>query len=172
MRTFIGLLVLLPLWGCGPDGDKGNVLSPRGLGPVDIGMTTQAAQTALGAALRPRPSAGDECWYTSRADGVDSTILYMVSAGAIVRVDLRDGAKGTDARGLGLGAEEKAVIAAYGDAAKIAPHKYVEGGHTLRIAGPKDKAGDTALVFETAEGKVAALRAGRVPFVDYVEGCG
>lgn len=167
MRWLLPVLILVPLWACGPDVDQNPVLSGRGLGQVTIGMTPEAAAAALGAPLHPRSGSEESCWYTTRADGIDSAVLYMISDGAVVRIDARQGAAITDAKGFGVGASEQAVIAAYGEAAKTAPHKYVEGGHTLRIAGP----GDTALVFETGEGKVTTLRAGRVPFVDYVEGC-
>lgn len=160
MRRFIALLMFLPLWGC--DGQGGLLTAP-----VTVGMTATQAEAALKAKLRPRSSEDAACWYTARADGADAATLYMMSGDTVVRIDLRAGSAVTDRNGFGIGADEAALTAAYGSALTVAPHKYVEGGHTLRFAGP----GDTALVFETAEGKVTTLRAGRIPFVDYVEGC-
>ena len=154
--------------------DTGRVLSMDGLGAVKIGMTAAQAEAALGGKLKPRDAQFFEpaCWYTSRADGQDPFVRYMMSGDEVVRIDIDKAPPQAAAvisdKGIGIGTDESAAAAAYGAALKSTPHRYVEGGHYLRLAAPD---GARALLFETDAGKVTTFRAGRVPYVDYVERC-
>lgn len=154
--------------------DTRRSLSMDGLGAVKIGMTATQAETALGVKLKPRDAQFFEpaCWYTSRADGQDPFVRYMVSGEEVVRIDIDKAPPQAVAvvsdKGIGIDTDEAAATAAYGDALKSTPHRYVEGGHYLRVAAPD---GARALLFETDAGKVTTFRAGRVPYVDYVERC-
>ena len=72
------------------------------------------------------------------------------------------------AAGIELGSSEAEIAAAYGPA-RVAPHPYLEdGGHLVIVEGKRP---GSALVFETAAGRVTGFRAGRHPAVDYSEGC-
>jgi len=151
-------------------------LTATGLGAVRLGMSVAAAEQALGAKLAPM-SAGQEaaCWQTRRADGASPQVFYMVENGVLTRIDIDrrtepavPGPEFKTAAGIGIGATEPDVIAAYGAGTEILPHKYDENGHTLMVNGPDAK---SALLFETSDGKVTTFRAGLHPAVDYVEGC-
>lgn len=171
---YLVLAFALAVASCGAAPDD-HLLTTGGLGAVRIGMTVADAEKALGVKLTPRQEEFFEpgCWYTHPAGEQASMVYYMVAGVVIVRIDVRGDAQGArqfhDAKGFGVGAEEKAVIAAYGKALENTPHPYLhETGRYLRVP---DAAGKTALLFETDEGKVTGFRAGRVPFVDYIEGC-
>jgi hypothetical protein len=149
-------------------------LTMAGLGAVRIGMTPPAAEAALGTELSPM-TVGEEaaCWQTRRADGEDPQVFYMVENGKITRIDIEDTTGDTPTaiktdKGIGIGADEADVMAAYGPTTKVMPHKYDEHGHYLVVESPD---GGSALLFETSNGKITTFRAGVHPSVDYVEGC-
>ena len=152
-------------------------LSYGGLGAVKIGMTLPQAERALGAKLLARgqdPYDDDSCWYSSRVDKAEPGIHYMMDHDKIVRIDVF-ASKGTGVpatrsdTGFAIGASQAAIIARYGKAVQKSIHPYLgtEGSY-LRVASPDHK---SALLFETAAGKVTSLRAGTVPAVDFIEGC-
>ena len=168
----VALLLLLPA--AAPALAAQPALTFDGLPPVRIGMTPKQAEAALHARLAPMQDfESAECWVTSRADGADPGIAYMVEDGRITRIDVwqpGDGPPSTirTAAGIGLGSSEAEIAAAYGPG-RVEPHPYLEeGGHLVIVEGRRK---GSALVFETAGGHVTGFRAGRHPAVDYSEGC-
>jgi hypothetical protein len=152
------------------------VLTPSGLGVVQLGMTLIQAQTALGAALSPMPAGSEPaCWMTRRADGRAPEVFYTIQNGKITRIDINNAASAgtpspvTTAEGIGIGASEADVLQAYGKSAKVTPGKNDEHGHTITVENAKTT---SALAFETSDGKVTRFRAGFHPAVDHAEGCG
>ncbi len=137
-------------------------VSAAGFGAVRIGMTVAEAQAALGMPFEPLRDGG-ECAYR-RSPAVPG-VLFMQIGGQVVRVDVTSFAVRTDT-GVGVGDSEASVLEAYGDAITASPHKYVPGGHYLTVA-----AGDNRIVFETDGMWVTRYRVGRLPEVEWVEGC-
>ena len=142
------------------------VLTMTGLGPVQIGMTLAEAEQALGAGLEPIED--EACTQIRRTDGHDPQIFYMVENGRITRIDIEDGSDIKTDKGVGIGATEAEVLAAYGPGMQVMPHKYDPHGHYLVMDSADAK---SAILFETSNGKVTMFRAGVHPSVDYVEGC-
>ncbi len=127
-------------------------------------MTAEEARQALEGNLTGAPSAQQEaCYYLQPEDG-PSGVLFMVSDGRIARVDVREGAIAT-AEGARVGDSEERIQTLYPGRVTVTPHKYVEGNY-LTVAD-----GDHRLLFETEAGKVTRYRAGRLPEVEWVEGC-
>ena len=94
----------------------------------------------------------------------------MVEAGSIARVDV-DSAGVATAEGVRVGDAEDQVQQRYAGRVEVSPHKYVEGHYlTVTPASPGDSA--FRLVFEVRKGRIVRYRAGRLPPVEYVEGCG
>jgi len=161
--------------GAGPGSDSPNTLTVVGLGAVRLGMSVVEAQQALGAQLSPMmPGEDAACWMTRRADGRAPEVFYMVENDKITRIDIDHGASAgtpsdvkTDA-GIGIGAAEADVLAAYGKSTKVAPNKYDAQGRDLTV---ESSGGKSALLFQTSGGKVTTFRTGLHPSVDYVEGC-
>ena len=157
----------LALRGCGrslaPRAD-GWAVSARGAGPVRIGMTRAQAEAAVGAPLEG--GAGDSgaaCAYL-RSPASPDGLLFMLSGGTIARVDVTRAGVPTDA-GVEVGSSETQVHTAYGPAVAISPHKYTDGRYLTVMSGAN------GLVFESDGQWVTRYRGGRVPEVEWVEGC-
>jgi hypothetical protein len=168
-----------------PDADGGGVgvvalpagpndvgVTPRGLGPLRIGLPLAAADSALGGTLgEPAGAApGSTCAYVPWA-GAPPGVRVMVEEGVIARIDVDSVGAATDA-GVRVGDPEARVREAYAGRVTETPHKYVPGARYLTVV--PSAAADSAyrLVFETDGARVTRYRAGRRPPVEYVEGCG
>lgn len=136
--------------------------SARQIGPVRIGMTIPEAETALRARFEAQAETG-ECVYR-RSPAAPRGVLFMQVNGRVARVDVTGFDVSTDA-GIGVGASEMEVRDAYGAAVETTPHKYTDG-HYLTVSNA-----DHRIVFETDGQWVTRYRVGRVPEVEWVEGC-
>ena len=176
LSRFWSVPLLLAVYACADTAPPSpTVLTPAGLGVVQLGMTLTQAETALGAQLEPMPPGADvACWMTRRADGRAPQVFYTVQNGRITRIDINTASSAgtpsnvTTPEGIGVGAAEADVLKAYGKQAKVMPSKYDEHGHTLAVENPHTR---TALLFETSGGKVTTFRTGYLPASNYVEGC-
>jgi hypothetical protein len=145
-------------------------LSEDGLGPVHIGMTLDEAVSM--ALLNERPDLKPSCdfVYPAVGSGLPPDVGIMVVKGKIARIDVDTGSVTTE-DGVKIGDTEDRVKSVYGDELTVEPHKYIEGGHYMTVLGDSASAGK-ALVFETDGKRVTMFRAGRLPEVKWVEGCG
>ena len=143
------------------------VVTPRGLGPIHAGMTRSQAQTALGGSLAiPADSGWNDCAYVS-SDRLPPGVSVMVEDGTIARVEIDSGRIAT-AEGARIGDTEDRIRELYRGRVTVTPHKYTDG-HYLSVTSPADSM--YRIVFETDGRRVTQYRAGRLPAVDYVEGC-
>ncbi len=145
-------------------------LSEYGLGQIQIGMTlNEAVNMGL---LNERPDLKAECDYVYPAvgAGIPFGVGVMVVRGKIARIDVDTGSVTTE-DGAKIGDSEDRLKSIYDDELKVEPHKYTEGGHYMTVLGDSASAGK-ALVFETDGKQVTSFRAGRLPEVKWVEGCG
>lgn len=147
-------------------------LGLRGLGPVTVGMTVDQAAQAAGTALAPMggPDAGTGCEYV-RPEGAPDGIGFMVIDGVIARVDIIAGTVATDA-GVTIGLTEAHAQRLYDNRLDVSPHNYTEGGHDLTLVPAEVADKDFRVVLETDGTNVTAMRGGRLPEVEWVEGCG
>jgi len=145
-------------------------LSEDGLGQIQIGMTlSEAVNMGL---LNERPDLKAECDYVYPAvgAGIPFGVGVMVVKGKIARIDVDTGSVTTE-DGAKIGDTEDRLKSIYDDELQVEPHKYIEGGHYLTVMGDSASAGK-ALVFESDGKRVTMFRAGRLPEVKWVEGCG
>ena len=141
------------------------VVTTGGIGALHAGMTTAEAGTALGAPL-PAVASG-EC-EMMRVPGAPGEVYLMVVADTVVRFDVRDSTIAT-AAGARLGDSEARVRGLYPASVRSEPHKYTSGRYLI-VTAPDDTL--RRLVFETdSAGAVTTFRSGRVPEVEWVEGC-
>jgi hypothetical protein len=105
-----------------------------------------------------------ECVYR-RTSALPNGVLLMQVGGRIVRADITAPGIATD-EGVEFGATEARVHEVYGSRVAISLHKYTDGRY-LTIA---TDSGDRA-IFETDGERVTRHRVGRVPEVEWVEGC-
>lgn len=157
-----------------------NVLTPEGLGPIRIGMTTSEVTAAWGTTATPDAVGGPEpeaCseYHPARApDGV----TVMIQNGRLTRITLiREAAIRTD-RGFGLGDSGAAIKAAYGGAIIAQPDKYAaapaedliawsRGGSTEYVQDPSAR----GIRYQVnGDGIVHIIHAGD-PSIQLVEGC-
>lgn len=145
-------------------------LSEDGLGQIQIGMTLdEAVNMGL---LNERPDLKPACDYVFPAvgAGVPFGVNVMVVKGKIARIDVDTGTVTTE-DGAKIGDTEDRIRSIYGDELKVTPDKYIPGGHNMTVMGDSASAGK-AMVFVTDGQTVTMFRAGRLPEVEWVEGCG
>jgi len=143
-------------------------LTEDGLGQLQIGMTlTEAVNMGL---LNERPDLKSACDFVFPAvgAGIPDGVGVMVVKGKVARIDIDTGAVATD-DGAKIGDTEDRIKTIYGDDLQIKPHKYTDG-HYMIVKGDSASAGKE-IVFETDGQKVTMFRAGRLPEVEWVEGC-
>ena len=143
-------------------------LTEDGLGQLQIGMTlTEAVNMGL---LNERPDLKSACDFVFPAvgAGIPDGVGVMVVKGKVARIDVDTGTVTTE-EGAKIGDTEDRVKTIYGDELQIKPHKYTDG-HYMIVKGDSASAGKE-IVFETDGKQVTMFRAGRLPEVEWVEGC-
>lgn len=162
------LIAVALVVGCSSADGNANV-SEEGFGPVRFGMKVGEAERALGVKLeQDNYTDYDSCRYFTPAEGFTG-LEFMTSNGVVVRVDVHDNQEIETDRGAKVGDTEERVLELYKGRTKVHPHFY--GGlpdHYIKVL---DEKGRTRLLFETRNGKIDNYRAGRLPEVEYVEGC-
>lgn len=150
--------------------DSAWIVTPRGIGPLRVGMTRGQVEAVLGA---PVPAPGDSGWrqcaFVSPA-GLPGGVRLMVEGGTIARIDVDSGRVAT-AAGARIGDSEAHILDLYTKRVATAPLKY-GSGHALTVTPAEPAHSTLRLVFETDGQRVVRYRAGRLPAVEYVEGCG
>lgn len=152
-----------------PDALADATISTAGLGPVRIGMTLDQASSAIGFPLTGEPVPSPDCYFVS-APELPETVSFMLSDGTVARVDVADGSYAT-VSGAMVGDTEAEIMDLFGARIEVSPHAYTPGGNYLTFV-PVDP-GDAGfrVVFETDGSVVTHIRSGRLPEVEYVEGC-
>ena len=93
----------------------------------------------------------------------------MFEDGLLARIDVTAPGIAT-VEGLAVGNSAARADSLYGAAAVRRPHKYEEGEYlTVQLLAPADTV--HRLVIEVVRGTVKQFRVGRIPQVEYVEGC-
>jgi hypothetical protein len=131
-------------------------------------MTLDQANAAVGKSL-DLPSALQECDYT-RTKNAPAGVNFMIQNRRIVRVDIRNNKEVKTAEGAGIGDTEEKIKSLYPGQVTVRPAKY-DNGHTL-VVTPRNGPADNRIVFETDGKTVTQFRSGKLPAVEYVEGCG
>jgi hypothetical protein len=152
-----------------PSSEEGGPWSvtARGIGPVEAGMPLAEAARVL--AVEPdTAAAAGRCGYL-RSARAPAGVLVMANGGTVARVDVAGGTVRT-AEGVGIGDPAERVREAYPGRVAETPHKYTGGTYLVVTPQPPADAG-FRLVFETDGGRVTRYRAGRLPEVEWVEGC-
>jgi hypothetical protein len=144
-------------------------LTATGLGPLQVGMTVTEARAAAGDDVSaPDSSATAACTYVKFPSTPRGTAV-MFEGGILARIEVRE-AGVTTAEGLEVGATAGRADSLYGASAQRRPHKYGAGEYLIvQPLAPSDTI--HRLVIELVDGRVTTYRVGRVPAVEYVEGC-
>ncbi|MHC0062949.1 hypothetical protein ACWATR_08460 [Nostoc sp. UIC 10890] len=141
----------------------------NGIGTIKVGMTVSQAAKAAGTKLVGDPP-NNNCYYV-KPQNEPKNLSFMVTKGRISRVDIRQNTQITTLKGAKIGDTEAQIKSLYPGQIEVTPHKYVQEGHYLTFI-PKDRADrNYRVVFETDGKLVTQFRAGKLPEVEYVEGC-
>lgn len=153
----------------------------NGIGAVKAGMNLPEAAAAANTRLYVSYAGSDSCYYL-QGEGEFKGISFMVTkdeaksrqkyitSDVIARVDIDD-PRVTTVSGAKIGDTEVRIKSLYPGQIKVTPHEYVKNGHYLTLI-PKDKADQNyRVVFETDGQRVTRYRSGKLPEVEFVEGC-
>lgn len=140
-------------------------MSEQGWGPIRAGMSVSDVRTALGGELTEPTNR--ECDHVRPASG-PSGVLLMIVSGQVARVEVSDSTVAT-AAGARVGDTEARINQLYSGRIRTTPHKYTAGHYLTVQAAGADSA--NRLVFETDGQRVTRYRGGRMPEVEWVEGC-
>ena len=144
----------------------------NGIGTVRVGMTIAEASKAAGTKLI-RESGYEtnlSCFYV-KPQGEPKDIGFMVTNKRISRVDVWNNKSITTLSGAKIGDTESRIKSLYPRQIQVTPHEYVQAGHYLTFV-PKDASDKNyRVVFETDGKKVTRFRSGKLPEVEFVEGC-
>lgn len=140
-------------------------VTAAGIGALRAGMSLDEAKIVMRDNL-VIPAKLEECDYVKTKTGPKG-ILMMVENGEISRIDVTSGTVAT-VEGAKIGDSEDRIKSLYAGQVQVQPHKYTDG-HYL-VVTPKS-GGENRIVFETDGKKVTRYRSGRMPAVQYVEGC-
>lgn len=186
IASLLPLLSVLSLGACSsdqaeqPPAEVAEVADPRlveicgtvsdtGFCGVRIGMTLAEAQAAFPENLESfggDSAASLECVMVY-PEGRPEQFTYMLVNDRVARVDILLPGYLTD-KGARVGWRQDDVLRVYGDRAKVFPNKYDETKRDIVV----DTRFNYQIIFETDGKKVLKYRAGVLPPVGYVEGCG
>ena len=141
----------------------------NGMGPVRVGMTVAEASRAAGTRLVALGDRGDSSCFYVKPQSQPNDFGFMVINDRISRVDIIKGGV-TTLKGAKIGDTEARIKSLYPGQIKVTPHKYTNG-HYLTFV-PKDRSDrNYRVVFETDGDRVTQFRSGKLPEVEWVEGC-
>ncbi|MCW3834627.1 hypothetical protein ACFQ1E_03830 [Sphingomonas canadensis] len=141
-----------------------NVLTPEGLAELRIGEPLPAGT----AWKKDEQQASDSCITYSAA--AFPGVYAIVEDGAVRRISVVEGTAVKLATGIGIGATEAAVRAAYPGLIER-PHDYTPAP-AKNLTTPGTKGRNPGLRFEIGEdGKLSIIHAGAEPVLGYSEGC-
>ena len=157
-------------------------LAIDGIGPVRVGMTIAEAERSARIRFSVSPRLGT-CYYIQPQRGPQG-LNFMVKSPSesndinrnvdrIVRVDVFRGSRITTVRGAKIGDTEQRIKSLYPGQIRVTPHEYTfeQGGHYLTFIPKDERDRNYRLVFETLNNRVTTFRSGKLPEVEYVEGC-
>lgn len=157
------------------------VLTAEGWGPLRIGMTRAEVTEAVGTTATPDAVSSDdpEACDQFQPQGAPEGLYVMLEQGVLTRISISEPSTLRTDRGFGIGSTGDEVKAAYGAAAVVEPHRYVDppaeyitvwnGGAPSQpyVEDPAAR----GISYETgSDGHVIAISVGG-PAIQYVEGC-
>jgi len=153
--------------------DKSQVFI-NGIGPVRVGMTVEQASKASGTRLIPNNYTNDgtnrNCFYI-QPESSPKNIAFMVTNGRISRVDILGNKRITTVKGARIGDTESRIKSLYPGQIKYNGEGSGVGYHLLKFT-PKDRADSNyRIIFQIYKNRVNDFRAGKLPEVEYSEGC-
>ncbi|HBK99807.1 MAG TPA: hypothetical protein DD001_22045 [Microcoleaceae bacterium UBA10368] len=175
----IGTLIIVAVWVTSVNAQaqltENSKLALNGIGPIRVGMTVEEASQSAGVRLVQTQSGGEEygCFYF-KPQGEPKGIAFMVTKGRIARVGISN-ERITTIKGAKIGDTEDQIISLYPGQIQITKNPLFarpEAKSKYLTFVPKDAADKNyRIIFVTANNRVISFRSGKIPEVDYIEGC-
>lgn len=143
-------------------------ITPEGFGELRAGMSVAEANSAVGGTFALAAEASTECSY-AQWGGAPAGVRVMVERDTVVRIEVKEAGVSTR-EGARVGDNEGRINSLYTGRVFIRPHKYTTGKYMI-VMPPAGADTMYRMVFETDGEKVTEFRSGRMPSVEYVEGC-
>lgn len=143
-------------------------LDLKGLGTIRIGMTPAQIEAQATPLKREANQSGD-CYYVTPASAPGGLALMIVN-GRLARIDITSPEYST-LSGARVGYSQLDVIKIYSAKLQISQHQYTDNGRYLTYVSSNLEDQPFRMVFETDGVRVTQFRVGKLPEVEYVEGC-
>jgi hypothetical protein len=153
------------------------------IGPVKVGMNIPQVTAAANTRLYVEYGGNDEACYYISGEGDLNGVSFMVTkdetksrdkyatSDVIARIDI-DNPKITTVSGAKVGDTEARIKSLYPGQIKVTPHTYNGPQANYLTFVPKNKAEQNyRVIFETDGQRVTRYRVGKLPEVEYIEGC-
>ena len=176
---FVGTIIIFLVWVTSASGQakltEQSKLALNGIGPIRVGMTVDEASRAAGVKLVFIASGPDGISCSQfKPEGELKDIAFMVTKGRIARVEIRD-KRITTIRGARIGDTLDRIISLYPGQIQVikAPLTSRPEGNSKHLTFvPKDVADKNyRIIFETTFDRVREFRSGKLPEVEFIEGC-
>ncbi len=142
----------------------------NGMGPVKVGMSLAEASKATGLAFIETEERLGDCSQIS-PKGSPKGVSFMVINGYISRVDIYENKRITTVKGAKIG-DKKAIIFSLYKGQIRETNSETSADTKLLIFTPKEqKDKNYRLIFEIYKNRVKGFRSGKLPAVEYSEGC-
>lgn len=177
---FIGAVVIVSVWATSASGQakltEQSKLAINGIGPIRVGMTVDEASRAAGIQLIKQHTVElneYQCSYL-KPKGEPEGISFMVTKGRIARVNINN-KRITTIRGAKIGDTINRIISLYPGQIQIikAPLTSRPEGNSKHLTFVPKDADDKnyRIIFETTFDRVREFRSGKLPEVEFLEGC-
>jgi hypothetical protein len=150
---------------------KNSRLRLKGIGPIRIGMTIEEAGQFGGVPIKHTGASNGSCAYY-KTQGIADGIIFMTINDRIVRI-FSNRPETFTMKGIKIGDTEEKIKMTYPGQISVAPHPIagIRGGYQLTFI-PKDKEDKNyRIIFGTKKGKVEYFMSGKLPEIEYPEGC-
>jgi hypothetical protein len=177
---FVGTVIIFLVWVTSVNAQvqltERSKLALNGIGPIRVGMTVDEASRAAGVKLVFVASGPDGISCSQfKPEGELKDITFMVTKGRIARVEIRDNKRITTIRGAKIGDTLDRIISLYPGQIQVikAPLTSRPEGNSKHLTFvPKDAVDKNyRIIFETTFDRVREFRSGKLPEVEFLEGC-
>jgi len=145
----------------------------KGFGPIEIGMTVEAASQAAGLKLMPETTTASQSCRYYRLEQVPEglgDVSLMVRDNKVVRIEIADSRPQT-LSGARVGDSQEKVLDLYNGKLKVDPLPNSPNGRYLTYVPQTSQDSNFRLKFVTDGEKVTGIILGQQPEVNFIEGC-
>lgn len=178
LTLLIGTIALVLVWATAVNAEakltERSRLAIDGIGPIRVGMTVAETSRSAGVKLVKSDKHFNEeyCAYF-KPQGGPQGIDFMVTKRHIARVDISN-ERVTTIKGAKIGDSQQRIFALYPGQIQSTKHPYARppANKKYLVFVPKDAADKTyRMIFDVLDDRVRYFMSGKLPEIEYPEGC-